>query len=292
MRARQARLFHSLQAQLGEGPVWDSGRGCLWCVDITAPAVHCIDPSSGERQSWPAPARIGWVLPGGGEKLIAGLADGLYEFSPANGTFNLIVGVEPDRPGNRINDGTRAPDGSIWFGTMDDAETAPTGRFYRFDGRLQVCDIAPVCITNGPAVSPDGRLLYTVDTLAREIRVSSITEGGGLLDGQLFAVIAPEDGWPDGISCDRENGIWVGLWGGWRARRYDAAGRITDEVRLPAANVTKVALGGPDGRTAFATTARIGLGPGSDEDQPLAGDVFCFEVDVGAPQAQESRDSG
>ncbi|HEV2597869.1 SMP-30/gluconolactonase/LRE family protein [Sphingopyxis sp.] len=278
----EATHFHSLQAELGEGPVWDGARGLLWCVDINAPALHAIDPATGVRNSWPAPAKIGWVLPASEDGLVAGLADGLYHFAPESGAFSLLAEVEPDLPSNRINDGTRGPDGAIWFGTMDDRETDAVGRFYRYDGEVRDCGLPPACITNGPAMSPGGTILYTVDTLAREIWANSIGADGSASDRRLFASIAPGDGWPDGVCCDAEGGVWLGLWDGWRARRYDASGEVTAEVRFPVANVTKIAIGGPDGRTAYATTARKGLGPADLAAQPLAGDLFSFAVDVGA----------
>ena len=33
-----------------------------------------------------------------------------------------LLSPEPERPGNRINDGHVGPDGSLYFGTMDDDE--------------------------------------------------------------------------------------------------------------------------------------------------------------------------
>jgi sugar lactone lactonase YvrE len=50
--------------------------------------------------------------------------------------------------------------------------------------------------------------------------------------------------------------------------------------QLPVANITKIALGGPDLRTAFATTARQKLSPQDLEKQPDAGGLFSFEVEV------------
>lgn len=282
MNNMDAAPFLDLQAVLGEGPVWDERRACLWCVDIVAPALHRIDPATLGHTSWPAPARIGWILPMPDGRLVAGLADGLYEFNPDNGNFSHIAAVEPDLPGNRLNDAALGPDGVIWFGTMDNSETDASGRFYRYDGDVRPCTIAAMCITNGPAVSPDGKRLYTVDTLAREIWVHAIGEGGALSEARLFAAIAPGDGWPDGVTCDAEGGVWLGLWNGWRARRYDRDGQITDEVRLPVANVTKIALGGEDGQTAYATTARKGLDEAELRAQPLAGNIFSFPVKVGA----------
>lgn len=279
----EASHFYPLKAELGEGPVWDPERRLLWCVDINAPAVHAIDPGTGALESWPAPRKIGWILPARSGCLIAGLADGLYLFEPDDGSFRPVARVEPHLAANRINDGTVGPDGTIWFGTMDDRESDATGRFYRFDGAVRDCGLASMCITNGPAVSPDGRTLYTVDTLARAIWASTIGADAELSDHRLFAAIAPGDGWPDGVCCDAEGGVWLGLWGGWSARRYDATGQVTAKVRFPVANVTKIALGGPDGRTGYATTARKGLDEAALATQPLAGDLFAFPVDAGVP---------
>ena len=42
----------------------------------------------------------------------------------------IVAPVEADLPGNRCNDGAVDPAGRFWFGTMDLAETEPTGSFY------------------------------------------------------------------------------------------------------------------------------------------------------------------
>jgi sugar lactone lactonase YvrE len=68
-------------------------------------------------------------------------------------------------------------------------------------------------------------------------------------------------------------------------RRYSPDGKLLATVRLPCANVTKIAFGGPDLETAFATTATKGLTPDERAAAPLAGGVFAFPVDVpGLPQ--------
>ncbi|HEX7035740.1 MAG TPA: SMP-30/gluconolactonase/LRE family protein [Pseudomonadales bacterium] len=277
----QATHRLGVQAMLGEGPIWDRDAGRLWFVDIAAPAVHAFDPAHDRHTTWPAPSSIGWVLPAAGGDCLVGLRNGLHRFSPERGDFTLLHGVEPELPNNRLNDAGVDGNGNVWFGTMDDLERSATGRVYRFDGR-DVTDsgLPPMCITNGPAVSPDGRTLYVANTLARRVDAYAVTADGALGPGRLFLTVDPSDGYPDGLCCDAEGGVWVGLWGGWAARRYDAAGRLTDEIRFPVANVTKVALGGADGRTAFATTARKGLDDDALTAQPLAGDLFTFTARV------------
>ena len=45
----------ALEADLGEGPVWDERAQRLYWVDIKAPAIWRLDPATGATQSWPMP---------------------------------------------------------------------------------------------------------------------------------------------------------------------------------------------------------------------------------------------
>jgi sugar lactone lactonase YvrE len=268
-------------ATLGEGPAWDPALGVLWFVDIKQQRVHRYDPRGGDVTSWDAPAQIGWVLPAASGTLLAGLQTGLARFDPESGTFAHLADVEPDLPGNRLNDATVAADGAVFFGSMDDGESAVTGRVHRWDGvQVTTTGIAPVAITNGPGISPDGTTLYHVDTVGGVIHAVALNGDGTVGAARPFATIDPADGHPDGVTVDSAGNVWVGLWGGWRARCYAPDGSIRQEVRLPAANVTKIALGGHELRTAYATTARKGLDDAALADQPDAGGLFAFEVEV------------
>jgi sugar lactone lactonase YvrE len=184
-------------------------------------------------------------------------------------------------PGNRLNDGVVDCHGRLWFGTMDNAEKEKCGAFYCFArGKLSMTAITDVPITNGPAVSPDGRLLYVVDTLRGAIESADIHDDGTIGPPRPFVKIAPTEGFPDGPTVDSEGCVWIGLYGGWEARRYSPAGDLLDRVRFPVANITKVALGGDDLRTVYATTARQGLTAEQARQQPHAGDLFQFRTDV------------
>ena len=212
---------------------------------------------------------------------MTGLQTGLHRFDVQNGTFATVVSAEPDAQDNRLNDACVDHRGRLWFGSMDDREQAPTGRVYVFDrGDLSAAPIDPVIITNGPAISPDGDTLYHVDTLGGRIIAYDIESDGNLGAHRLFATIEPKDGYFDGPVTDAEGCLWIGLFGGWGARRYAPSGELLEFVRLPVANVTKLALGGPQLRTAYATTASKGLSDAARGEQPYAGDLFAFEVDV------------
>ena len=281
MAASEPRDVWDIAAELGEGPVWVERDHALWFVDIKKRQVHRHDPADGSRRSWEAPEQVGFVLPTERGGFIAGLQSGLYHFDETSGTFALIVAVEPNHPTNRLNDGVVDPQGRLWFGTMDNAERAKSGAFYCFaDGQLTRTAIDGIAITNGPAISPNGRLLYVVDTLKGTIDVADIRDDGTLGLAHQFVRIDPTEGHPDGPTIDSEGFVWISLYAGWEARRYSPAGELVETVGFPVANITKIAFGGDDLRTAFATTARQLLSAEDIAKQPHIGDLFEFRVDV------------
>ena len=270
-----------LKAELGEGPVWVERDQALWFVDIKKQQVHRYDPASKDKRSWDAPEQIGFVLPAEGGGFVAGLQSGLYRFDETSGAFDLILEVEPDLPTNRLNDGVVDPHGRLWFGTMDNGERAKTGAFYCFDrGKLTRTQLDGISITNGPAISPDGKLLYFVDTLKGTIGVTEIRDDGTLDNPRPFTRIDSKDGYPDGPTIDSNGYVWISLYAGWEARRFAPDGELVDRVRFPVANITKIAFGGERLRTAYATTARQLLSPEAIAEQPLIGALFEFRVNV------------
>lgn len=271
----------NLAAELGEGPVWVEGDRALWFVDIKKQAIHRFDPASADRRSWGAPEQVGFILPAERGGFVAGLQSGLHHFDEASGTFTLIVEVDRDIPTNRLNDGVVDPAGRLWFGTMDNGERDKSGAFYCFaDGRVTRTNIDAIAITNGPAVSPDGRILYVVDTLKGTIDAVDIDALGALGQRRPFVRINPAEGHPDGPTIDSEGCVWISLYAGWEARRYSPGGKLVEQVRFPVANITKIAFGGDDLRTAYATTARQMLSAEQIAGQPQIGDLFQFRVDV------------
>jgi len=267
-----------LGATLGEGPLW--WGEALWFTDIKRQKIHRFDPATGEKKSWDAPSPLGFLAPCQNGHFIAGAKTGLLDFDPATGCFTRITEVEPERPGNRLNDGAVDPCGRLWFGSMDDGEEAPTGTLYRFyRGSLAPMDSGYV-ITNGPAFSPRGDVLYHTDTLARRIHAFDLASDGALTNKRLFVEIEDGAGYPDGPTVDSEGCLWTGLFGGWAVRRYAPDGRLLHTIRFPVANITKIAFGGADLMTAYATTAAKGLDVAEQKEQPLAGGLFCFEAPV------------
>lgn len=152
----EPELVWNVEAELGEGPVWDAPHRAVWFVDVKGRRLHRYGVDDGAKASWDTPEQTGFALPAEDGSLVCGVRGGPHRFDQESGQFDLIVRVEEDRPRNRLNDGFVAPDGSLWFGSMDDTEATVSGALYRFhDGKVARHDDG-YRITNGPAMSPDG----------------------------------------------------------------------------------------------------------------------------------------
>ena len=256
--------------------MWLPNEGALRFVDIKSGCVHRYAPASGERNTQITGGKPSFILPAEGGALVVG-SDACVHALTADGLGAALITV-PMPAHNRTNDATVDCFGRLWFGTMDDDEAIPSGKIYCVDSGALHCLDCDAVVTNGPAISADGRTLYRVDSGARTIWRHGIEDGPRLTPGEVFVQLSAADGHPDGIVLDSEDCLWVALWDGWSVRRYSPEGMLMQQIDLPCARVTKIAFGGEDLRTAYVTTARVGLSAAQLADQALAGGLFAFDA--------------
>jgi xylono-1,5-lactonase len=259
-------------AILGEGPLWDAARGCLWWIDIEGRALHRHDPATGRNSQRAMPGRPGFVTLHTSGHLVLGIEREVVLFDPDTEQGNQLAEVGGAEI--RINDGACDHTGRLWFGTMDDKVTRPSGALYRLGPAGPEAAIPNVIASNGPAFGTDRRSLYHCDTLGRRILRYTLRPDGTLGSGSVFRSFTPEEGLPDGMACDTDGGLWVGLWGGGSVVRLGRSGAISDWVPVPAAQVSACAFGGPDLDTLFITTAAMGLSTDELAAAPDSGGLF------------------
>ncbi|MGF6969883.1 D-xylonolactonase [Paraburkholderia sp. WC7.3g] len=275
----------ALGAELAEGPLWQATENAVYFVDIKGRRIHRLSVATGEQRTWQAPDQPGFLAPLADRTFVCGLPSGLHRFDPASGEFSKLIDVEPQLPGNRLNDSFVDAQGRLWFGSMDDGEEAPSGTLYRVNEQgAAIGQDDDYVITNGPAMSPDGRTLYHNDTMRRVVYAFDVAADGTPSGKRIFAAISG-DGHPDGMAVDADGFVWIALFGGWRIERYSPAGELVDQVPLPCANVTKLTFGGDDLQTVYVSTAWKGLTAVERQHQPQAGGLFSFRAPV-AGQAQ------
>jgi L-arabinonolactonase len=278
----EIRCVADVRAEVGEGPAWDDRAGVLWWVDIKGQRLFRFDPTSGENRAWPMPERIGCVIPRQDGGLIGAFQTGFKGIDPESGAVTPIVDPEPDRPGNRFNDGKCDRRGRLFAGTMDDAEVACTGTLYRLDPDLSIHVVRrDVHLSNGLGWSPDDRLMYYTDSLRRLIWVCDYdADRGAVANERVFARVAEEAGVPDGLCVDADGFVWSAHWGGWRVTRYAPDGRIDRVLEMPVPQPSSCAFGGPDLATLYVTSAAIGMSEADLAKAPQGGGLFALEVGV------------
>ena len=74
--------------------------------------------------------------------------------------------------------------------------------------------------------------------------------------------------------------MWSAHWDGSKVTRYDPAGKVDMEIKVPAEIVTCVGFGGDDLNELFITTAWYGLDRESRVKQPQAGDLFRVKTGI------------
>lgn len=269
-------------ALLGEGVLWDERRAVVWFVDIKRQRLWHFDPATGSNGFTEAPGQIGWAIPADNGLLLCGLKDGLYTFAPESEAFTRLCAVPGEPASNRLNDACTDPWGRVWFGSMDDAEGAASGRFYVFDrGAIRAAGPGGIAITNGPAVSASGDRIYFTDTSAQKIMVADLSPAG-VGEARLFAdtgALFP-DAYPDGPVVDAEDHVWTGLYLGSCVARFDPDGKLVATIPMPARDITKMAFGGSDLRTGFVTSATKNMTQQDMARLPLSGSLFAFKAPV------------
>ena len=270
------------KTKLGEGVLWDAERQVVWFVDIKRHRLWHFDPANGSNSYSEAPEQIGWAIPAEGGKLLCGLKDGLYLFDPETASFEKLGTVPGEPATNRLNDACTDPWGRVWFGSMDDAEDNASGRFYVFDrGDIRAAGPSGITITNGPAVNAAGDRIYFTNTSDQKIMVADLSPRG-VGEARPFAdtgALFP-DAYPDGPVVDAEGYVWTGLYLGSKVARFSPDGKLDTTIDIPARDVTKMAFGGSDFRTAYVTSATKNMTPPDMERYPEAGSLFAFDAPV------------
>jgi sugar lactone lactonase YvrE len=266
---------------LGEGPLWRAQTQELLRVDIAQGLVHAWHPQSGRVSTRRMDGEAAAAVLCRSGALIVAVDHDLYLVETDRGA-RLLAGTEHDRPDNRFNDCRSDPQGRLWAGTMSKTREPGTAALYRLDPErgLEVA-VEATTISNGIGWSPDGQLMYFIDSTTQRIDLFDFDgRDGSISNRRAFAEVDPADGLPDGLAVDAEGGVWVCLFGGGAVRRYGPRGALEEHIALPVPHATCPAFGGEDLSTLFITTTRHKLSTQQLTDFPLAGSVLAVDPGV------------
>jgi sugar lactone lactonase YvrE len=261
--------------RLGEGLWWSAREAALYWVDILGQRLSRLSSDSGAIDEWVMPEMIGWVIeradaPG----FVAGLKSGFATITLDPLAITPIGAPEPDLPGNRMNDALADARGRVWAGTMSMDGSRADGSLYRLDSdhRWTRMD-SGYHIANGPAISPDGQWLYHTDSAVGCVYRFALDDDGHLGPREAFVTFEKDWGSPDGMTVDRDGGVWIAHWGGGCVSRFTPGGERDRSIALPASQITNCVFAGVELDRMFVTSAADGV----EEEHGGA----LFEIDPG-----------
>jgi sugar lactone lactonase YvrE len=288
MEAMTPTCIWPARALLGEAPVWHEAERRLYWLDIKGHRLRSCNAAGMDRGVTDLPCVAASLVPRRGGGFVVGARGHVATCNPVNGKLGNLLALETDKPANRFNDGKADGAGRLWIGSMHDPETEASGALYRVNPDLTWTRMdSGYVVTNGPAISPDGRTLYHTDSPARTIYAFDLAADGSLGNKRVFLRFAEDEGYPDGMTCDAGGRLWVAHWGGARVTCRNDDGTLRHTIALPTPFVTSCCFGGVGYNTLFITTASIGLAPETRDGDPLAGGLFSLTPGVsGLPPAQ------
>src|SRR5262245_12025072 len=180
-----------VHAVLGEGPVWVARERALYWVDVDGRRIFRLD-GSGKLSAWETPFRVGSLAPRTSGGFIAGTDQGIAEIDPESGRVDAVVKPDGMLPNDRFNDGKVDRPGRFWAGTMDDRELEPRGTLYLVEQGARLTQVdSGYRVTNGPAFSPSGDIMYHNDSARLVTYVFDIGADGAATNRRTFLKFNP-----------------------------------------------------------------------------------------------------
>ena len=211
-----------------EGPVWFGDQRCLLWSDIPNNRIMRWDDETGAISEFRKPSNFanGNTRDRQGRLVTCEHGGRRVTRTEYDGSITVIMDRFENKRLNSPNDVVVASDGAIWFtdpsfgilGNYEGYRSQPEigQNVYRVDGETGVAAIvaSDVLGPNGLCFSPDGRLLYIVESRGvptRKILAYDVVDGGRRIENKRILIDAGP-GTPDGMRCDVDGNLWCG-WG-------------------------------------------------------------------------------
>lgn len=234
--------FIATACKTGESPVYDEKTERFYFVDIPNKILFVYDLEKEMLKPHQLPSAVTSIaLTGSPDALRVTSAHGFGTFDVQTGQLSLEKQL--DLPAtDRMNDGKLDPDGQYVAGSINEAdggrqETASLFRL-RNDGTVDVL-LGGLTNSNGLVWSADGKTLYHIDTPTKRIMAYPYDPSGPLGEGRIAVDLEGEDGFPDGMTQDKDGNAWVAHYAGSRLTHWNLeTGEKLGQIDFPVENPT------------------------------------------------------
>jgi sugar lactone lactonase YvrE len=265
---------------LGEGVLWVPSLNSILLVDIEKKSFLMFNTKTKIKKIFKIDKQIGFISHFDKNIFILGLKSEIRFVNIDLNIGIISIDVENKKTNNRINDGKVDPFGRLWFGTMNYVKNEENGSLYCLTNNLILNKVdKKYFITNGPAFLSKNNF-YHSDSKKRLIYKIKINNKFKILKKHVFIKFSKSDGYPDGMTTDTKNNLWVCHYAGKCITVYNTKGIRIHKIIFPAKNITNCTFGGKKNNELFVSTARKGMTKNELKKYPLSGALFKVKVNL------------
>jgi sugar lactone lactonase YvrE len=256
-------MLHEARGGLFEAPRYHPGFGLLF-TDARLGGVWLREASAAAKVVVPHRRGIGGLALHALDGLVItgrNVAHKTLDWAGSEVTTTVLLDAGDVAGVAGFNDLTVDTQGRVYVGSLAPGaleasaplRASPGGVFrIDLDGSVRLA-AGHMLVPNGMAFSPDGTLLYAVDSGRKVVYSFPVDAETGDL-GDRKVVVEVDTGVPDGMAVAEDGSLWVAQAYAGLIGRYAPTGVLVEGWAIPALMVTSLCFGGDDGRHVFVTT--------------------------------------
>ena len=263
---------------LGESGFYLHKTNEIVFLDLLNPSIlfYSIGNKTLIKKKLKLPKPLGNIYPLENGKFLISCFNGLYQYDRNTNSIKHYLDVRQKKELKDIsyNDGTITKN-KFWIGLCHIKETDDLGYFGYLENKKFVEIDKGFKVSNGPAINEKLNKLYFSDSFNSSIYQYNLKT----LKKKLIYKFKKNQGFPDGIALDNQQGLWVAHWAGGQVSRINLKTKKIDFVyKIPALNVTSIAFIGQKLNHIFVTSAKIETSKQQLQTYKYSGSSFIIQT--------------
>ena len=264
---------------LGESGFYLNRTNEIVFLDLIKPSIifYSIDTKFLTKLNLKLKKPLGNVYPLNDNNFIISSYEGMHIYNRKKNTLKYFNDIRKINELDNIsyNDGTISKN-KLWIGLSHIKESKNLGYFGYLQNKNFVTIDKGFKVSNGPAIDEKKGYLYFSDSSKSCIYQYNLKN----LKKKTLIKFKRNQGFPDGITLDNKNGLWVAHWAGGQVSRINLNSKKIDfNIKLPALNVTSVTFVGKKLNHLFITTAKIETSKTHLKSYKYSGSSFIIKTE-------------
>lgn len=267
------------KTHLGESGFYLNRTNEIVFLDLIKPSLifYSIDDKILTKLNLKLKKPLGNVYPLNDNNFIISSYEGMHIYNRKKKTLKYFNDIRKINELNDIsyNDGTISKN-KLWIGLSHIKESKNLGYFGYLKDKNFVTIDKGFKVSNGPAIDEKKGCLYFSDSSKSSIYQYNLKN----LKKKTLIKFKKNQGFPDGITLDNRDGLWVAHWAGGQVSRINLNSKKIDfNIKLPALNVTSVTFVGKKLNHLFITTAKIETSKTHLKNYKYSGSSFIIKTE-------------